>query len=480
MSVEQTEFEAVIGLEVHAELKTASKIFCACSTAFGAAPNTQICPVCMGLPGALPTLNRRAVELAVTAGLALNCRIAPLSRTDRKQYFYPDLPKGYQISQAESPLCEDGYLCIEGEGGTPLRVGIARIHIEEDAGKLTHAEGRTLVDCNRCGVPLIEIVSRPDMHSSQEAGAYLRELRAVLLTCGVSDCRMQEGSLRCDVNVSVRRRGERTLGVRSEIKNVNSFAFAEKAIDFEIERQKDAILRGETLVSETRRFDETSGKTVRMRQKETADDYRYLREANLLPLVVSCEFVTRLQKTLPELPAARRARLCEQYGLSRADAAILVSDRGLADYFEASAARTGYSKILANLLLSDLLRACESDPFRSPVSAEHFAELATLLGNRTVNSATAKKLLQRLCTSPFSPTEAVQREGLAQVTDRALLLGWIDEAMRECPRAVEDYRAGKKAALRALQGRVMAKSGGRAEPQLSEALLCECLEKTEV
>lgn len=470
-------YEAVIGLEVHAELKTATKIFCACSTRFGSPPNTQVCPVCLGLPGALPTLNRRVAELGVMAGLALECEISRLSRTDRKHYFYPDLPKGYQISQADTPLCQNGGLTISLSDGTQKRIRIRRIHIEEDAGKLTHTAEGTLVDCNRCGVPLIEIVSAPDLRSSAEAVAYLRELRAILLACGISDCRMEEGSLRCDINVSVREAGSAELGVRTEIKNVNSFSFAEKAIDFEVARQCALLESGEGVTCETRRYDEASGKTVRMRVKETADDYRYLREPDLLPIFVDDESLARLGRALPELPAARRARLARTYGLSSAEAAILVSDGALADYFESAARGTPYHRTLINLLLSELLRIAGSEPFTSPVSASRFAELATLLGEKTVNSATAKRLLTRLCGSDASPREIVEKEGLAQICDPATLCLWIDEAMEELPQAVRDWQNGKKAALRALQGKVMAKSRGLAEPVLCERLLVERLEQ---
>lgn len=469
-----TEFEAVIGLEVHAELKTETKIFCGCATRFGAPPNTQCCPICMGFPGTMPMLNRHAVELAVTAGLALGCEIAEYSRMDRKQYFYPDLPKAYQISQDDAPLCQNGGLTVLTKDGE-RRIRISRIHIEEDAGKLIHCERETLVDTNRCGIPLIEIVSEPDMRTAEEAVAYLRALRGVLVACGVSDCRMQEGQLRCDVNISLRRKGETSMGVRSEIKNLNSFSFTEKAIAYEIKRQREELLRGVPLQMETRRFDPACGKTFLMRTKEKAVDYRFLPEPDLPPVHITHAEVEQIRNALPELPNARAERMMRMFGISRTNAFALVSEPAFADYFEAAARTTHYPKLAANLLLNDLVRFCKSEPFVSPVSPTKLAELSELLGAGDINSSTAKRLLARLVQSDFDLHETVKREGIGQISNREMLLTLARQVMEENPRAVADYRKGKQAALHALQGQAMAKAKGRANPVLLESVFLDIL-----
>lgn len=472
-----SEYECVIGLEVHAELKTQTKIFCSCPTAFGGEPNTQCCPVCAGLPGALPVLNRRAVELAVTAGLALGCEIAEFCRMDRKQYFYPDLPKGYQISQAEYPVCRAGHLDVR-VGDTVRRVGITRIHLEEDAGKLLHSEHLTRLDCNRCGVPLIEIVSEPDLRSGAEAAAYLRELRGVLLACGVSDCKMQEGSLRCDINLSVRRKGARELGTRTEIKNLNSISFAEKAIVYETQRQLAELADTGGVKQRTMRFDAVSGKTCPMREKEQAADYRFFPEPNLPPFRISARTVERLLRELPELPAARRERLMQTYGLTMAETEALGSVPGLTDYYERTAADCRYPRLAANLILTDLLAVCREDPFVSPVPAERLSELAGLAGDGVVSRSAAKKLLLRLIGHDEPPRALAEREELTQISDPDRLSQWVREALEQDPKSASDYRNGKTNAIRALQGRVMAVSKGRANPVLAEQLLL-CALKSE-
>lgn len=471
-------YEIVVGLEVHVELKTDTKLFCSCSTKFGAPANTQCCPVCMGFPGALPVWNRRAVELAVLAGLALDCSISSYSRADRKQYFYPDLPKAYQISQGDYPLCRDGGLTVS-LGNEKKRIRISRIHIEEDAGKLVHRGESTLVDGNRCGVPLIEIVTEADFRSGEEATAYLQQLRAVLLTAGISDCKMQEGSLRCDVNLSVRKEGSQALGARTEIKNINSFAFVRKAIEYEAKRQIEVLESGGSIPMQTRRFDAATGKTELMRVKERSEDYRLLPEADLPPLLLSEQDMEAIRRTLPELPAARLSRLVEQYGIGEQSAAVLTSVSALADYFECGAKATAYPALLSNLLINELLRDFDGEEFASSISPLHLAELAELLGEETINSATAKKLLPRLTEGESTPRAIVEAEKLSQIRDGEILLGYIRTATEETPCAVADYRNGKRAALQALLGRVMALSAGRADPTLARTLLEDVLKQND-
>ncbi|MBQ9131114.1 MAG: Asp-tRNA(Asn)/Glu-tRNA(Gln) amidotransferase subunit GatB [Clostridia bacterium] len=475
--MKKTDYEVIVGLEVHAELKTASKIFCSCSTAFGASPNTQCCPVCVGLPGGLPVLNRRAVELAVRAGLALGCHISGHSRFDRKQYFYPDLPKAYQVTQNDRPLCRDGALTVQTSRGERT-VGITRIHLEEDAGKLIHQGDKTFVDCNRCGIPLIEIVSAPDIRSGEEAVAYLRTLRNILVTCGVSDCKMEEGSMRCDVNLSVRRVGSSDFGVRTEIKNINSFSFTEKAIAYEAERQMKLLEAGEPILLETRRYDPDLDQTLPMRKKEVSEDYRYLREPNLPMLCLTEQEIATIRSSLPELPDARAARLCRQYGLTAYDASVLTSDFALADYFEEAATHTAFPKLLVNLLLTELLRHCKGDPFGCPVAAHRLGALAGLLGEGRINSSIAKKLLIRLTKEDFDPDRVAEQEQLTLIRDERLLRETVQAVIAENPQAVADYRGGRTAALRALQGALMARTGGRADPVLAQRLLTELLDHT--
>ena len=463
-------YEAVIGIEVHVELATDTKIFCDCRAAFGAPPNTNVCPVCMGLPGSLPSLNESAVYMALKAGLALGSDIADVTRFDRKNYFYPDLPRAYQISQNEHPICRGGGVDIT-VGGEKKRIRIKRIHLEEDAGKLLHREGvGTLIDYNRCGVPLIEIVSEPDMRTSSEAKAYLTELRTMLLYTRISDCRMDEGSLRCDLNVSVRKKGSDEMGVRTEIKNVNSFAFAAKAIDYEIERQATLIERGEAVRPETRRFDEASGTTVLMRRKESEADYRFFPEPDIPPIYIEGSWVEKIKKELPSMPGERRTRYVAEYGVSEDDARILTVSPEIAEYFERAAERSAYPNTVANILLCDVLAKTSADSFEPFISAEHLSETAELYGSGVISSSSVKKLLKMLEGECISPREIVEREGLMQINDVATLEAVLKEAFDEDQKSVSDYKNGKAAARKAIIGRAMAKSRGRANPVLLQEI----------
>lgn len=464
-------FETVIGLEIHAELACESKVFCTCRTAFGAAPNTQICPICLGLPGTLPRLNRQAVEFAVLAGLATGCTVAEFSRMDRKNYFYPDLPKAYQISEDAYPLCRGGSVEVFGRS-----IGIERIHLEEDAGKLSHGKGVTLIDYNRCGVPLIEIVTAPDLRTAGEAHELVAEIRRILRYLGISDCRMQEGSLRCDVNVSVRPAGSDSLGVRTEIKNLNSFQFIEKAIAFESRRQIDLICDGGTVRRETRRFDEVTGSTHSLRDKESAADYRFFPEPDIPPLRLTGADISALAARLPELPAARRARFAA-LGLPEADIRQLTEDRALADYFDAAAEGCENVKTLANLLLSEFLRLAEGEGFACPVPPERLRAVANLAAAGRINASTAKRLAARTWLEGIDPEETVSREGLAQITQPDALLCGIREVFGENQALISQIRSGKTAAAKALVGKCMAHFSGRAEPRLLTRLVEEELQK---
>lgn len=468
-------YEIVIGLEVHAELNTKSKVFCGCSTSFGAPPNTQCCPVCLGMPGALPSLNERAVHHAVLAGLALDCGIHSFSKQDRKHYFYPDLPKGYQISQYDLPLCYGGHLDVEGEEGSK-RIGITRIHLEEDAGKLLHTEGGGgLIDYNRSGVPLIEIVSEPDIRSSGEAVAYLRKLRAVLLYAGVSDCRMNEGSFRCDVNLSIRKKGETTLGTRTEMKNLNSFQSVRRAIDYEFKRQVTVVERGEPIRQETRRYDQNSGKTFTMRVKEDAADYRFLPDPDLRPILLSEKQLEEWRKEIPPLPEERKRQYISRYGLSSYDAEQLVNTREIADYFEETLRHTPQVKTAANLILSEVFRLSSLDSLELPVPPRHLAKLCDLLAAGDINSGTCKSLLERIWCSGGDPEEIIDREGLLQINDEAVLLSIAREVLSANAKSVADYKRGKVKALTALTGQAMARTKGRGNALTIQRLLTELL-----
>lgn len=478
------DYEMVIGLEVHVELATQSKIFCGCSTAYGAAPNTQCCPVCMGLPGALPVLNRRVVEYAVRAGNALGCEIARDSRLDRKNYFYPDLPKAYQISQYERPLCKNGSVEIVTDRGSK-KIGITRIHIEEDAGKLVHdAKLGTLIDCNRCGIPLIEIVSEPDLRSAAEVDAYLKKLRSVLRYCGVSDCRMDRGQMRADVNLSLRRRGEEAFGTRTEMKNLNSFQFISRAIAREAERQAALLDAGGEVVQETRRFDPESDRTFPLRSKEEASDYRYFPDPDLPPIRLSQTEIEAICGQIPTLPDARRADYMQRYGLSAYDSEQLTAEKEVADYFERAAAQCRYPRLLAGLLLGEVFRKLsQSAPGEAQeqqreilVSAERLAQVTDLLGEERINRGTARQLLGELWEQDFDPVQAVARRGLEQLTDEAVLRGIAAQAIAQNPKLVSDYLGGREAAAGALMGKAMALAGGKAHPAKLQALLQAALE----
>lgn len=466
-------YEMTVGLEVHVELKTNSKMFCSCPVEFGSVPNTHICPVCMGLPGALPRLNRKAVEYAVAAGLALNCSVSEISFMDRKNYFYPDLPKAYQISQYDIPLCRDGYLDI----GNGRKIRINRIHIEEDAGKLIHtADGDTLIDHNRCGTPLIEIVSAPDIHSSEEAKIYLKKLRAILLCLGISDCKMNEGSMRCDVNISAKPIGQTEHGQRTEIKNINSFSFVAKAIDAEFARQTAILDRGESVRQQTRRYNAATGKTEEMRSKENTDDYRFFREPDLLEVRISKEETESIRSSLPTLPDQRRKKYKEEFGLSDYDSELLSSDTVLSDLFEKCASTAKNKKILANLLLGEVLRLSADEEFFCPIPAEHISEICDLYSDGEINSSTAKKLIGRLWSGePHSPIEIVNAENLRQIKSKEILLPLAKEAVEKNSRAAEDYKNGKSNALKSLVGYVMSRTGGLAEAKSAEKLILELL-----
>jgi aspartyl-tRNA(Asn)/glutamyl-tRNA(Gln) amidotransferase subunit B len=477
-----TKYEPVIGLEVHVQLGTKTKIFCSCPVEFGAAPNTNVCPVCLGLPGALPVLSRQAVELAMSASLALHARINPFSRFARKNYFYPDLPKGYQISQYDQPLAEHGYLDIVTEAGKK-RIGVTRVHMEDDAGKSIHdgfkdSDRYTYVDLNRSGTPLIEIVSEPDMRSSDEAYAYLTELKQVIQFIGVSDADMEKGQLRCDANVSVRLKGTEKFGTKVEVKNVNSFRFVKQAIEYEIERQVEIVDRGGTIEQESRLYDAVSGVTVGMRSKEHAHDYRYFPEPDLVPLRVSDHWLHEVKSRLPELPADRRERFAHEYGLREYDAQVLSLTRAIGDYFEIAAKASGDGRTTANWVVGDLmglLNAASKEIETSPISAAHLGELVALINKGELSGKLAKEILPKMFETADGPSVIMEREGLKQISDSGALEKIADEAIAANPKQVEQYKAGKTALLGFLVGQVMKASRGQANPAAVNEVLKEKL-----
>jgi aspartyl-tRNA(Asn)/glutamyl-tRNA(Gln) amidotransferase subunit B len=477
-------YEPVIGLEIHAQLLTDTKIFCGCRTRFGDPPNTHVCPVCTGLPGALPVLNRRAVEYAVRAALALGCRINPRSEFARKNYFYPDLPKGYQISQYERPLASDGLVELP-RGGGSIKVGITRVHMEEDAGKSLH-EGfpdsaqKTYIDYNRSGVPLIEIVTEPDLRSAADAAAFFETLRELLVWLGVNDGNMEEGSLRCDANVSVRRAGSEAFGTKAEVKNLNSFRYLQRALEHEVVRQIERIEAGERVVQETRLWDQHEGRTVAMRGKEEAHDYRYFPEPDLPPLELSAAHVAAIRGTMPELPHARRMRLVADYCIPEHDAAELTRSRALADYFEQTARAAGNPKAASNWIMGELSRTLNERGVaieQVSVAPGALAGLITLVDRGTINTTTAKAVFEKMCATGQAAETIVGDEGLAQISDESALAAIVSGVLAAHADAVAQYRGGKAASLGFLVGQVMKATGGKASPRLVNELLRREIER---
>ena len=476
MAVE--DYELIVGLEVHAELSTKTKIFCSCGAEFGAEPNTHICPVCMALPGALPVLNEKVVEYAVKAGLATNCEIEKNSKNDRKNYFYPDLPKSYQISQFDKPLCNHGYIEIEDDNGNPKKIRILRIHIEEDAGKLNHNEfgAGTLVDLNRAGVPLIEIVSEPDFRSTGEVDRYLKKLKSILQYIDVSDCKMQEGSFRADVNVSVHKKGE-PFGTRTEMKNINSFKSITRLIDYEKERQIYELEHGNTIEQETRRWDDLEGRTFSMRNKEDSQDYRYFPEPDLVAIKLSDEYIENIRKELPEMPESRKERYMNKYGISEKDSNSITTSKYLSDFFEKAGEIANDYKSVCNWLNSDIARILnekEMEPEEIPFTAEELAEMVTLINKGTISTSIGKKVLDELFENPKSPSKIIEEKGWVQISDKSAIKEVVLKVLAENAQSVADYKAGKDRALGFLVGQAMKQTKGKANPKmLNEMFLSE-------
>ena len=476
MAVE--DYELIVGLEVHAELSTKTKIFCSCGAEFGAEPNTHICPVCMALPGALPVLNEKVVEYAVKAGLATNCEIEKNSKNDRKNYFYPDLPKSYQISQFDKPLCNYGYIEIEDDNGNPKKIRILRIHIEEDAGKLNHNEfgAGTLVDLNRAGVPLIEIVSEPDFRSTGEVDRYLKKLKSILQYIDVSDCKMQEGSFRADVNVSVHKKGE-PFGTRTEMKNINSFKSITRLIDYEKERQIYELEHGNTIEQETRRWDDLEGRTFSMRNKEDSQDYRYFPEPDLVAIKLSDEYIENIRKELPEMPESRKERYMNKYGISEKDSNSITASKYLSDFFEKAGEIANDYKSVCNWLNSDIARILnekEMEPEEIPFTAEELAEMVTLINKGTISTSIGKKVLDELFENHKSPSKIIEEKGWVQISDKSAIKEVVLKVLAENAQSVADYKAGKDRALGFLVGQAMKQTKGKANPKmLNEMFLSE-------
>ncbi|PKK38925.1 Aspartyl-tRNA(Asn) amidotransferase subunit B [Clostridiaceae bacterium JG1575] len=472
-------YTTVIGLECHVELSTKTKAYCSCSTEFGGLPNTHVCPVCLGLPGALPVINKEVVSRAIKAGLALNCNITPYQRYDRKNYFYPDTPKNYQITQQALPICTDGWVEIDTQQGKK-KIRIERIHMEEDAGKQLHTKAGTLVDYNRAGVPLIEIVTRPDLRSKEEATAFMTKLRAILQAIGVSDVRMEEGSLRVDLNVSLMPEGSETFGVRAEIKNLNSFKAMEKAVAYETQRQAQALAQGEEMLEQTRRWDEACGQTLLMRSKEMANDYRYFPEGDLVGLAIDDEWIERVRATLPELPHDQAERFVRDYGISAYDAMVLTQERAMAQFFDEAAALSGDGKACANWLMGDVSRLLNEEAKTAQeltFTPKDLYDLTVLIAEGTISNAAGKKVLEAMFHEGKKPQALVESLGLAQVSDEDELLREVQKALDANPKVIEDYRNGKTKIVGFAVGLVMKATKGKANPSIINRLVSEEVEK---
>ncbi|MBE9918309.1 Asp-tRNA(Asn)/Glu-tRNA(Gln) amidotransferase subunit GatB [Paenibacillus donghaensis] len=476
-----SKYETVIGLEVHVELKTESKIFCGCSTEFGAPPNTHTCPICLGHPGVLPVLNKQAVEYAVKAAMALNCEIADVSKFDRKNYFYPDSPKAYQISQYDQPIGQHGWIDIEVDGQTK-RIGITRLHLEEDAGKLTHIDGgyASLVDFNRVGTPLVEIVSEPEISSPEEARAYLEKLRAIMQYCEVSDVKMEEGSMRCDANISIRPYGQKEFGTRAELKNMNSFRGVQRGLEYEEYRQAEILDEGGVVVQETRRWDEAQGKTLSMRGKEEAHDYRYFPDPDLVKIYIDQEWKDRIRVSIPELPDARKARYTSQYGLPSYDAEVITSSKPIADLFEDSLKYTQDAKSVSNWIMGELLGYLNSNNLEFSdvkLTGQGLGEMIGLIEKGTISTKIAKTVFKEMLESGKLPQQIVEEKGLVQISDEGAIKSIVEQVVAANPQSVEDYRAGKQKAIGFLVGQVMKESRGKANPAIVNKLLEEVLKQ---